>query len=65
MNTTMTPTIGTITIEMEDPSVFRIVKALLRQMKGINSVKVAQKPQAKMTEKDFYAMIDHSAPQTK
>ncbi|MBQ0056284.1 MAG: hypothetical protein KBT20_01395 [Bacteroidales bacterium] len=60
MNTT-TPTIGTITIEMDNPSVFRTVKTLLRQMKGISSVKVTQKPRAKMTEEEFYSMIDRSA----
>ena len=58
---TTTPTIGTITIEMDNPSVFRTVKTLLRQMKGITSVKVTQKPQAKMPEEEFYAMIDRSA----
>lgn len=55
---TATPVTGTITIEMDNPSVFRTVKTLLRQIKGVSTVKVTQKPRVKMTEEEFYAKID-------
>lgn len=52
---------ATITIEMENPAVLTVVKSLLRQMKGIASVKVSRKPKTKMSEAEFYQMIEDSA----
>ncbi|MCQ2335383.1 MAG: hypothetical protein MJZ89_06050 [Paludibacteraceae bacterium] len=57
---TTTPTIGQMTIEMDDPAVFNVIKSFVRQLKGVTSVKVTQKPKAKMTEEEFYAKIDRA-----
>lgn len=51
---------ATITIEMENPAVLTVVKSFLRQMKGIASVKVSRKPKTKMSEAEFYQMVESS-----
>lgn len=49
-----------LVIDVEDPSIIKTLKTLARQLKGVMSVREV-KPKTKMSEKEFYDMIDHSA----
>lgn len=45
-----------------DASMKRAIKQILKQLKGVMSVKETT-PKIKMTEKEYYAMLDHSIEQ--
>lgn len=47
-------------LNVEDPAVVKTIKTLVRHMKGVMSVKEV-KPRIKMTEAEFYNMIEQSA----
>jgi len=49
-----------INLTLDDVKVLEYIKTLLKQMKGVRSVRVAQQPKVKMTEEEFYAKIDKS-----
>ena len=49
-----------INITLEDVNVLAYVKTLLKQMKGVRSVKVSALPKVSMTEEEYYQKIDHS-----
>lgn len=46
-------------LNVEDPSIVKTIKTLVRNMKGVMAVKEV-KPRTKMTEQEFYSMIDKS-----
>lgn len=47
-------------VNVDSPAILRTIKSVLRQLKGVNSVKEVT-PKVKMSETKFYDMIDHSA----
>lgn len=59
INTVQYPQVQ-INITLEDVSVLAYVKTLLKQMKGVRSVKVGTLPKVSMTEEEYYQKIDHS-----
>lgn len=44
-------------IDVENPSIVKTLKTLVRQLKGVTSVKEV-KPKSKMSEKEFYEKIE-------
>lgn len=52
-----------LTIDI-DPSMKRAIKQVLKQVKGVVSIKETT-PKAKMTEAAYYEMLDHSIEQAK
>lgn len=62
MDTTINETIQ-FTIDV-DASMKRLVKQVLRQIKGVVAVRETT-PKASMSKKEYYAMLDHSAQQAK
>ncbi len=54
-----------INITLEDVNVLAYVKTLLKQMKGVHSVKVSTIPKVSMTEEEYYQKIDHSIASSK
>jgi len=49
-----------VTLTLDDIHVLDTVKKIMRQIKGVHSVRVEQMPKVKMTEKEFYDKIDRS-----
>jgi len=49
-----------INLTLDDAKVLGYIKTLLKQLKGVRSVRVAQQPKVEMTEAEFYAKIDKS-----
>lgn len=47
-------------LNVEDPAIVKTIKTLVRSMKGVMSVKEV-KPRVKMSETEFYDMIEQSA----
>ncbi len=62
MDTTINETIQ-FTIDV-DASMKRLVKQVLKQIKGVVAVKETT-PKVNMSKKEYYAMLDHSAQQAK
>ena len=53
-----------IDVTLDDVSVTTHLKTLLKQMKGVRSVRVKTEcPKTEMTEREFYDKIDHSLQQ--
>lgn len=62
METTINETVQ-FTIDV-DASMKRLVKQVLKQIKGVVAVKETT-PKVSMSKKDYYAMLDHSAQQAR
>lgn len=61
MDTAITPTYTSqFIVDVESPAILKTIKQLLKQLKGVNSVKEV-KPKVKMSEAEFYDMIEKSA----
>lgn len=54
-----------LNITMDDIQTLSYIKTLLKQMKGVRSIRISNVPKAKMTQAEFYAKIDSSLANTK
>ena len=55
--------VASLDITVENPAVLTYIKTLLKQMKGVRSVKVTRKPKIEMTEEEYRTKIENSASQ--
>lgn len=63
METSNTYPVATFDITMEDSNVMPYIKTLLKQLKGVRSVKVVQKPAVEISKEVYLAAIEESAKQ--
>jgi len=63
METANSYPVATFDITMDDSNVMPYIKTLLKQLKGVRSVRVVQKPTVEIPKEDYLAAIEESAKQ--